>query len=266
MGIFTHFSLGLLCCVGVQPASAQLLTDDRISVEVSRLLRWKTFWGGPKAVPSLRPAMAVDATVVSSNDETVVFIEELRTAIFFSTEGGVIVKRVIAELNAGRTVTAVEAYLSGKRGVAGFVLRPEVPEQRPGLPIRKQSNERDETSTMTRTMQLNFEPMAPPDYILFGTRPPELGALEAITRERISGYRDPSCGGSSVIIPFFSSEDPSVYVYVDFGGRCGSGIFPFVRDHARWTAGQFSPIRPPNDWSYTVGQIKKHSVSRFSLR
>jgi hypothetical protein len=258
-------SLCLFFDFGLPAASAQLLSENRIVGEVSKVLQWKMFWDGPQFPVSYRPGMVVDATVVSSGDEVAVFIAKLRTDVYLTIERGAVIKRAIGWMSMGSASAAVEQYLAGKKGVPGFVLRPGAPEQPPGMPIRKDSDERGAAIRETWAVYLRLPPRTPPDYVVSRKSPPELEALVAAARERISGYHDPSCSSASVTIPFFSAEDPTVYVYVDFGKGCESGVFPFGWDRTRWAAGQFSPNRPPNDWSYTVGQIRKYSLSQFSV-
>jgi hypothetical protein len=207
----------------------------------------------------------VEATVVSSGDETAVFIPELRTAIYLTVGGEGIAKRVIGGMAMGTAAAAVQKYLSDKSGAPGFVLKPGAPEQPPGVPIRKEATVQGAAKPETHVVRLRLPALSPPDYILSKKRPATVEGLIVAARERISRYHDPSCSAASVTIPFYSEPDPTVYVYVDFGKGCETGIFPFQSDHGMWAAGQFSPNRAPNDWSYTIRQIRKYSLSQFSL-
>src|SRR6185437_9377578 len=99
-----------------------------------------------------------------------------------------------------------------------------------------------------RALRLRLPAPTPPEYIISRKISPKLGELKAAAHDRISGYHDPGCGGATVTIPFFSVSDPVVFVYVDLGKDCGSGIFPFRWGRTGWISGQFSPNRPPNDW------------------
>jgi len=255
----------LLMCWGTRSVSAQPLGDTRITIEVAQLLQWKMFWEARQSVANYHPGANVEATVVSSSDETAVFIAELRTTIYLKVEGDGITKRVIGGMPMGTAAAAVQRYLSDKRGVPGFVLKPGVPEQPQGVPVRKEDSGQGAAEPEMRVLRLQLPALSPPPYILSKKRPVNLEGLIAAARERISGYHDPSCGLASVTIPFYSEEDPTVYVYVDFGKGCEKGIFPFKWDGGMWAAGQFSPNRGHNDWSYTIGQIRKYSLFQFSL-
>jgi hypothetical protein len=261
------FVLGgcLLMCCGLRSVCAQPPSDGRISTEVANLLQWKVFWEGPQSVANYQPGANVEATVVSSGDETAVFIQELRTAIYLTTGVEGISKRVIGGMPMGTEAASVQKYLSDKSGVPGLVLKPGAPEQPPNAPIRKEAIGQSADKPETHTVRLRLPALSPPEYILSKKKPAALEGLIAAAREKISGYHAPGCSAASVTIPFYSEQDPTVYVYVDFGKGCETGIFPFQRDRGMWMAGQFSPNRAPNEWSYTIGQVHKYSLSQFSL-
>lgn len=255
----------LLLCCGGRRVSGQPLTASRITAEAVQLLQWKTFWEGPESIPNYHAGATVEGTAVSSGDETAVFIQELRTAVYLTTTVEGISRRVIGGMPMGTAAASVQKYLSDKGGVPGFVLKPGAPEQPPNAPIRREAIGPSADKPETHTVRLRLPALSAPEYILSKKKPTDLEGLIAAARERISGYHAPSCSAASVTIPLYSEQDPTVYVYVDFGKGCETGIFPFQRDRGIWMAGQFSPNRAPNDWSYTIGQIRKYSLSQFSL-
>jgi len=253
-----------LCC-GARKLSGQPLSDRVIAAEAAQLLQWKTFWEGPQSILNYHAGATVEGTAVSSGDETAVFIPDIRTAIHLTTGTEGISKREIGGMPMGTAAASVQKYLSDKSGVPGFVPKPGAPEQPPNASIRKEPIGQSAEKPETHAVRLRLPPLSPPEYILSRKIPVDLEGLIAAAREEISGYHAPSCSAASITIPFYSEQDPTVYVYVDLGKGCGTGIFLFQRDGGIWTSGKFWPNSASNDWSYTIGQIRKYSLSRFSL-
>lgn len=255
----------MLFC-GLRLMSAQPLGETRIATEVSKLLQWKVFWEGSQTLAHYQPGMIVNAATVSSTDEIAVFIGEIRITMYLTIENGEISKRVIAGMGMRTTAAAIEKYIRDRKCTPGFVLKPGVSEHADGVPgCSAESSLHGQLISGPRVLRLRLPAATPPAYIIFRTISPKLGELKAAARDRISGYHDLGCGGVTVTIPFFSVSDPTVFVYVDLGKDCGSGIFPFRWGRTGWTSGQFSPNRPPNDWDYTINQVRKYSLLQFSL-
>jgi hypothetical protein len=84
-------------------------------------------------------------------------------------------------------------------------------------------------------------------------------------RSRVEDFYSANCGQGEVLIPYFSPTDPAVYVYAGLG-TCDKGIIGFVRDEkGQWTSGQFSPARPPNQWSTTIQRIRENTAVAMPL-
>ena len=161
---------------------------------------------------------------------------------------------------------AVARYISDTRGKPGFVLRPGAPEQPPGTPIRsRDASDKPNAVPTPLVMHLRLPSPTPPDSVATRSGSREFVALSALAREEIARFLGPTCMSATATVPFFAREDPAVYVYVDFGAECGDGIIPFMWDRSRWVAAQYSPNRSPNEWAYTIDQIRNHELAQFSL-
>ncbi len=258
----------ILCgvvCVGLQTLSAQTFSDQRVITEVSELLRWKLFWEGPQSVVHYEPRRIVDATVVLSGGKVAMFIGEIQVAAYLTFQDGQITNRTIGGLSMATVDESVKRYISANNGQPGFVLKPGAPEQPPDAPIRHIEADRGIESFKTHEIHFQLPSMEPPEYIVVRKSPIQLDSLIFATRAGVHEYRDQKCANVSVTIPLFSVTDPAVFVYVDFGKGCETGVLSFKWIGMHWTAAQFSPNRPPNDWTYTINQVHKYALSQFSL-
>ena len=252
--------------VGLQVASAQPLSDDRVIAEISRLLQWKLFWEGPQSIARYEQGKTIDATVVSSMGEIAVFIGGIQVTAYLAVDGDQITNRTIGGMSTATVEKAIARYVSAKEGQPGFALKPGAPEQPPGTPIRRATpNGQNEASFESHQIHFRLPQKAAPEHIASRKNPAELDSLVSGARAKISGYHDPRCTKTTATVPLFSTTDPTVFVYVDFGPGCETGIFPFRWSSTHWTAGQFSPNRPPNDWAYTISQIRRYRLFQFSL-
>ena len=122
------------------------------------------------------------------------------------------------------------------------------------------------------SFQFNLPTLPPPDYVSSRLRPADATklqeAVDTSVREQLRYQK--TCKSATVRIPYYSSSDPSVFVYVDMGPKCEifSGMFDFRRlpDGTWELPGKLWGISPPNGWSWTIQQIKRTTLAMYEVR
>jgi hypothetical protein len=257
--------LGVLCARLL--SAQQGVSTDELSREMATLLRWRAFWEGTDSFRNYVPGRKVKAAVVQAPGEIAVFVSDVGVAMFLQTAGRKISRANIQAMGDETNTSAVSGYIANFGGMPGFVLKPGASVDTSKFPVRQDSMSEKQKRELLKQESLWFTlpELSPPGYIVSRRTPPDLPRLESAVRSRVGGFYNPSCGRGEVLIPYFSPTDPAIYVYADLGA-CGRGIFSFVREESgEWRSGQFSPDKPPNQWSKTIQQIQENPVRTIRL-
>ena len=249
---------------GGRGLAAEPLADRKLRSEISRLLEWTVFWRGPQSLGHYHPGAIVNSTVVSSDGELAVFIEEIRAIVYLTVDKGEVVDRQIGGMLRPTIAESIEAYVSEKQGVPGFVLKRGAPKQPVGTPLW--IPEPNKVKFKRASVRLRLPTLVPPRCIRFRERPSDANAVLAVARSAIGDYLGLTCAQGTANIPFFSVADPIVYVYVDLGKVCGTGVLPIRMGRRGYKAGMFSADRRPNDWSYTINQIQTNTMLQLRVQ
>lgn len=258
--------VGLSFLLGWAVSGQSRPSQVELRAEIEYLLRWRGFWKGSDSFKDYHEGKTVEAAIVEAPGDLSVFIAEVGIAFHFQLEDGRIVKARLQQIGDDGNASAVKRFISDYAGKPGFVLTPGAVPSDPKLQVRQeQRGDKKGKPVLIETIFLELPELAPRLYNLTRPEPEALSYLEASVSSRVAGFYDASCGRGEIVIPMFSAKDPAVYVYGDLG-KCGKGIFPFIREASGGVMpGQFSPDKPPNQWSLTIRRIHENVVTRIPL-
>lgn len=248
------------------PAQEKIPTAQVVQ-EMSRLLSWRWFWEGQAGPKTYTPGKVVEMAIVESPNEVAAFISEIGVAAYFQFEDGKIVRENIQSIADASNVAATNRYIAQYGGAPGFRFKQGKAPASPDVPVRRDNLTQEQKREILKERSTSFTlpNLSSPDYIASRRPPPDLARFETAVRSRVEDFYSSNCGRGEIRIPYFSPSDPAVYVYADLGS-CDKRIISFVRDaKGQWTSGQFSPARPPNQWSTTIERIRENTVVTMSL-
>lgn len=96
-------------------------------------------------------------------------------------------------------------------------------------------------------------PLTPPKSVSTRTPPSDANLLRGEILTIVKSFRKGCDAAGEAVIPFYSSQDPRVFVYVDLGGRCENGVFEFLR-------------QPTGGWSFSRFVVDEIDVKPLVLR
>ena len=259
--------LGLLVAqFWVQLARPQDLARERLFMELSRLIQWKAFWQGPRSLQHYQPGKQIEISIATDNEETVVFMKEIELAAYLTVAQGDVVRGKLGGMIEATNAAEARRYFIEKRGSPGFTIKPGISKRGLDMPVWEPPSGGQGILPEIHNVLFLLPKLEPPlDYAAPRSHPPQLESLKAAARVRVSMFYEPICGRGHIEFPFFSSKDPTVYVYADLGAGCGKGIFPFGLTRSGWIGGQFSSSKPPNDWSYTIRRVRANAIAHSAL-
>lgn len=254
----------LLCLPHLEANQGQPVTKELIE-QIPRLLRWQAFWKGMDSLREYATGKTVDVTVVQGSQEAAVFISSIGVAIHYTLSDGRVANSNIASMPDETNVSAANRYLLGIEGSPGFVIKPGS-SVGSDFPIRSESDIERRREFIQISVPIILPRLTPPNAIRVRQVPSNMDYLTSLIRKDVVKYYSPVCGPGDFLIPYFSSEDPVIYTYVNLGLSCGQGILILRRTATgSFEVGQFSLDRPPNDWSITRRRIQENSFVRMSL-
>ena len=256
----------------------QAMTPSRqeIMERVVDMLRWKAYWEGSESFAGYYAVgKVVDTKIVRTSASIAVFITAAGVNFEFRPGASGVIGSFGPFIVGQKNDQAAATYLGNNCG--GFKLKPAptaavtsahgnvLPAERVCLGESvPQFGEEDFPFTLPALLA--------PDYV--SRRSPPADALnlrevvDAAVRVQLSFQN--TCKSARVTIPYYSSKDPRVFVYVDMGRGCEefSGIFDMrLSPDGNWQPpGKLWGVRPPNDWSWTIRQIKRTTLITYEIR
>ncbi len=259
--------LSCLFLLGWRLPGQERMATAQVIQETSRLLNWRWFWEGQASPKTYTPGKVVEVTIVESPNEVAAFISEIGVAAYFLFDDDKTFRENIQSIPDVSNSSAVNRYIAKYGVTPGFAFKEERAPASPDVPVRRDNltEEQKRQILKQRSTSFTLPDLVPPDYIASRRAPPDLARFESIVRSRVEDFYSANCGAGEILIPYFSPTDPTVYVYADLG-TCDKGIIGFVRDKTgQWTSGQFSPARPPNQWSTTIQRIRRNTAASMPL-
>ncbi len=253
--------------LGCRLPAQEKVSTAQVVQETSRLLSWRWFWEGQASSKTYTPRKIVEMAIVEAPNEVAVFVSEIGVSAYFRFADDRIFRETIQSIPDTSNASAVNRYIAKYGITPGFAFKPGKAPALPDVPVRGDNltEEQKRQILKQRSTSFTLPNLSPPDYIGSRRAPPDLARFESAVSSRVEDFYSANCGRGQILIPYFSSADPTVYVYADLG-TCDKGIIAFVRDEkGQWTSGQFSPARPPNQWSTTIQRIRENTAVTIPL-
>lgn len=254
--------LSCLALLGCKLPAQEKIATAQVIQAMSHLLSWRWFWEGQASPKTYTPGKVVEMAIVESPNEVAAFISEIGVAAYFQFDDDKTFRENIQSIPDVSNSSAVNRYIAKYGVTPGFAFKQGKTAASPDVPVRRDNltDEQKRQILKQRSTSFALPNLVPPDYIASHRAPPDLPHFESIVRSRVEDFYSVNCGQGRILIPYFSPTDPAVYVYADFG-TCDEGIIGFVRDEkGQWTPGQFSPAKPPNQWSTTIQRIRENTA------
>jgi hypothetical protein len=117
------------------------------------------------------------------------------------------------------------------------------------------------------SLLLNWKltPLGTPRSISRQIRPADVRALRAEVIGIAKQFRSSQCGSRGQgTIPYYSTDDPRVFAYIDLGANCEKGVFEFMRrPEGGWIFSRF--VVDPPDLNLLTPRIRKAEMETFTL-
>lgn len=233
--------------------------SSRLQQAVDRALNWNAFW---KRGDGLSSAVGGDstATVIDAGTRVVIFIERLHLALTFFRRNDELIGGLARSMNGDRDSNVRSLVESLRPGE--FRLKSAAPKVTMETPKMKSREQRHITVS---TINLELHPPTGPFALSHRIRPDDLPDVVATAMTEALKIQPTGCRRLTLTIPYYATNDPQVYAFVDFGEACGSGVLPIVNGAAGWRPGTFSAARPPNEWSKEIALIRSYRLVTVQL-
>jgi hypothetical protein len=185
---------------------------------VVEMLRWKAYWEGPKSFYGYyRTGKRIDTKIVRTSASIGVFMAA--AGVNFDFQQGDLGAAAFGAFSVGQTNDqALARYLANACG--GFRLKsnasPPVP---PGagsvMPVEQVCPGESPRKLTPEDFSFILPALPPPDYVSSRSPSADVAKLREVVDRALRtqlAYQD-TCKSATVVIPYYSSRDPSVFVY-----------------------------------------------------
>ncbi len=237
---------------------------------IDEAIRWQAYWEGAAAVgQDYRVGERVDVRILLTPTHLYAFLAPIRLEIdmALSSDGQVTAVTVIgssAPTNDDAVARFLGSGLRGNPGCSGDVSvrrqTPSEPAKNGGtIPLARPCTTQAEVLD-DKSLTVVLPKLTPPDAIQNKILPPGRSSL-ARAVERYLRLRLRSCGLTTVSIPYYSNNDPRVYVLMRPRGNCPRGVVAFSRaPDGRWESGKFLADFPKEEISSIIERIESNTA------
>ena len=232
------------------------ISDESITQEVSRLLRWSAFWE-TRPLEGYVEGKNIEMTIVESPKEIAILLGEIGVSLQEDSNGRIGFLRGFPPTTNS---AAVEQYVTEYDPTPSF--RTFLRQGRaPALTMAERAR-----IFRIRTIPYTLPELEPPESVQLRLKSPELPRLKEMVPTALDGWYSQECGKGEVQVPYFAADDPWVPVYADLGS-CGKGIIYFThRDEiVPWEFSFFRANEPPNDFTNLIQKIRDNAADTISL-
>ncbi len=129
-------------------------------------------------------------------------------------------------------------------------------------PVRSQ--QRSETFDSPSSLTWKLQRLMPPKPISMKTPPLDASILRGEILTVVKSFRKGCGAAGQAMIPFYGSQDPRVFIYVDLGGHCEKGVFEFLkRAEGGWSFSRF--VVDEGDVKLLLPRIQKARMETLRL-
>jgi hypothetical protein len=252
-----------------QPAAPRLTEELKRRVEHG--LQWTAFWR-PGSFFNYIPGQTIPVKLVESPTELVVFLSNIRLSMKFRRSSGGDLYRLefvdVLSTIGGETADSDVRFYIDTRTVQmdmSKVDRFSNPDgkhpKQPGtvIPIERMrvASPLQPQSFRTGDATLRLPVLSPPEYVRRRIRPAGVQAVVAAVSEAVRAYLNSSRKRATIVVPYFSHDDPCILVYVDFHEPGNDGVFWVVHDSGDgWSVSNFAYNSPKNGLGPVIRKIR----------
>jgi hypothetical protein len=268
---------GMACGQTIQSNQAPL--NDDLAAKITFGLRWISYWE-PDYIINYKAGETIPVKLVQSPDELVVFLSRVRLSITFRRSSGGKLDRLdfiggLSRIGNETLDSDVQFYIQSHstNGRPRFRLKPGIESGTAGfaVPTERAIMGNPLTLASFRVSDASFRllDLAPPKYVSERIKPPAamVDSLRSAIIKAALSHMAAKSKPATVVIPYFSPEDPAINVFVNFHETDFSeGIF-WVRPDAdgRWSIGKLILNRGPEHLDSIIAKIRALKLVEFSV-
>ena len=263
----------LLLFIAAVPLPAQdrpvpfQVTDDEIVRDVTRLLRWNWYWENLPLEEEYLAGKKTEIAVIESPEDIQGFLREGVGIRFHRGRDGKVRFSRNTWINTDIPEWVkfyIKNYHPRSSAVPGTERRDFA--VNPAFIRDTVTAEEKERLLKIRSIPFTLPKLTPPDSILKKQRPSELRTIEAKLPEALADCCSENCGKTEVLIPYFSPDDPWVYVYAKLcGWEEGIIYFNYHENDDKWYIDHFRPNRAPDDFSGVIKKIRSNAAAQIEF-
>jgi hypothetical protein len=268
---------GIACGQGVKPDTPGMADD--LAAKIAFGLRWIAYWE-PDYIIDYKAGETIPIKLVQSPDELVVFLSKIRLSMTFrrSSDGKLDRLGFVGGLSRVGNETLdsdVQFYIQSHstNGRPGFRLKPGSQSGTTGFAVPNErvtvGNPLTPASFRVSDVSLRLPDLALPKYVSQRISPPAatVDSLRAAVTKAVQSHMAANSKPATVVIPYFSPEDPAINVFVDFHEvDFSEGIF-WVRPDALegWSVDKLFLNRGPEHLDAIIAKIRALKLVEFSV-
>ena len=260
----------------VQSDEPQL--NDDLAAKIAFGLRWIAYWE-PDFI-NYKAGDTIPVKLVQSPDELVVFLSRVRLSITFRRSSDGKLDRLdfvggLSRIGNETLDSDVRFYIQSHStaGRQGFRLKPGADGSTAGFTIPAErvavANPLTPASFRVGDASFRLPNLAPPKYISERIKPPAamVDSLRSAVVKAALSHMAANSKPATLVIPYFSPEDPAINVFVNFHETDFSeGIF-WVRPDADggWSIGKLILNRGPEHLDSLIAKIRAMKLVEFGV-
>jgi hypothetical protein len=242
-------------------------------------LRWIAYWE-PDYLTNYKAGTTIPVKLVSSPDELVVFLSEIRLSETFRRSSGGKLDRLdsvggLSRIGNETLDSDVRFYIQSHTttGRSGFRLKPGAEGSTVGfaIPTGRVTVGDPPGPESFRVSDANFRlpDLTPPKYVSDRIQPPMalLDGLKSALTKSVQNHMAADSKPVTAVIPYFSPEDPVVKVFVNFAeSDFSEGIFWVRPDSNReWSVGKLLLNRGPEHLDSIIQKVRQLKLVEFTI-
>lgn len=275
---FAAILMAAMACGQTAQSDEPQLNDD-LAGKITFGLRWIAYWE-PDYIINYKARETIPVKLVQSPDELVVFLSRVRISITFRRSSGGKLDHLdfvggLSRIGNETLDSDVQFYIQSHSANArpGFRLKPGTESATAGfaVPTERVTVGNPLTPAFFRVSDGSFRlpDLASPKYVLERILPPgaTVDSLSAAVTKAAQSHMAANSKPATVVIPYFSTEDPAINVFVDFHEvDFSEGIF-WVRPDARegWSVGKLILNRGPEHLDAIIAKIRALKLVEFKV-
>ena len=265
---FRHLLLlcELILLLNTSSCRAASMQDVALSA-VSRVIRWHAFWAGAENFgPEYIPGRVLEMRLIQLPNKLIAILGPIQFILEIGIESGSNPVQTLRLFSYGRTTNAESAkWILSLQGKGDFSCIGSDnqglsnPLQKSTLPIARPCPVPVPTVVSDTTVSFTLPELTAPDEVQKKVVPQDNFALLVAVRQYLD-LTSKACGERNAKIPFYSENDPAVYVLISQRRDCLRGVAEFVRGaDSKWEIAHFFGDIPKEGLFGLISKIESNT-------